>query len=148
MPRCYWDFTLAKDRLQKGQTPWTPAVSLCYALDATLDLMLSEGLDNIFARHARVARLTRNGVKSLGLSLFSDENHASNTVTAVSASGKIDVSRLIRVLEDEHDVIIAGGQERLSGKIFRIGHLGSVGDDDMEAVLEALNKALPLAKKA
>lgn len=148
MPRCYWDFTLAKDHLQKGQTPWTPAVSVCYALDVTLDLMLGEGLDDIFARHARVAQLTRNGVKSLGLSLFCDEKYASNTVTAVNASGKIDVSKLIRVLEDEHDVIIGGGQERLSGKIFRIGHLGFVCEDDMEAVLAALNKALPLAKKA
>lgn len=147
MPRYYWDFSLAKDHLQKGQTPWTPAVSICYALDTTLDLMLGEGLDNIFARHARVAQLTRNGVRSLGLSLFCDENHASDTVTAVNASGKVDVPRLIRVLEDEHEVVIAGGQERLSGKIFRIGHLGSVYEADMQSVLEALSKVLPLAKK-
>jgi aspartate aminotransferase-like enzyme len=147
MPRYYWDFSKAKDYLQKGQTPWTPAISVFYALNTTLDLMLSEGLNNIFARHARVAQIARNGVKSLGFSLFPDENYASNTVTAVNASDKTDVPKLIRVLREEQEVIIAGGQEKLSGKIFRIGHLGSVYEDDIKSVLEALNKALPQAKK-
>ena len=163
MPRYYWDFTKAKDYLQIGQTPWTPAVSICYALNTTLDLMLSEGLANIFARHARVAQLARDGIKSLGLSLFPEEDHASNTVTAVSAFGRkgeendstnyfaaepqIDVPKLIQLLRDEYDVVIAGGQRRLSGKIFRIGHLGFVYDADIESVLEALSKALPKARK-
>ena len=145
MPRYYWDFTKAKDYLQKWQTPWTPAVSICYALDATLDLILSEGLSNIFARHARVAQLTRNGIKSLGLSLFSPDSHASNTVTAVRAYDKLDVPKLIQVLRDEYDVVIAAGQKKLSGKIFRIGHLGLVEENDIKIVLEALAKALPSA---
>jgi len=145
MPRYYWDFTKAKDYLQKWQTPWTPAVSICYALDATLDLILSEGLSNIFARHARVAQLTRNGIKSLGLSLFSPDSHASNTVTAVRAYDNLDVPKLIQVLRDEYDVVIAAGQKKLSGKIFRIGHLGFVEENDIKIVLEALAKALPSA---
>jgi len=147
MPRYYWDFSKAKDFLQKGQTPWTPAVSIFYALNTTLDLMLNEGLNNIFARHARIAQIARNGIKSLGLSLFPEEAYASNTVTAVNASDKIDVPKLIQVLREEHDVVIAGGQRKLAGKIFRIGHLGSVDDDDIKSVLEALNKALPRARK-
>jgi aspartate aminotransferase-like enzyme len=147
MPRYYWDFSKAKDYLQKGQTPWTPAISVFYALDITLDLILSEGLDNIFARHARVAQTARDGVKSLGLSLFPEEEYASNTVTAVNATDKIDVPKLIQMLREEHDVIIAGGQQKLSGKIFRIGHLGLVYENDIKSVLEALNKALPQAKK-
>jgi aspartate aminotransferase-like enzyme len=147
MPRYYWDFSKAKDYLQKGQTPWTPAISVFYALDITLDLMLSEGLDNIFARHARVAQTARDGVKSLGLSLFPEEEYASNTVTAVNATDKIDVPKLIQMLREEYDVIIAGGQQKLSGKIFRIGHLGLVYERDIKSVLEALNKALPQAKK-
>ena len=148
MPRYYWDFSKAKDYLQKGQTPWTPAISVFYALDITLDLMLSEGLDNIFARHARIAQLARNGIKSLGLSLFPEEAYASDTVTAVNATDNIDVPKLIQVLREEYDVVIAGGQRKLAGKIFRIGHLGSVEDDDIKSVLEALNKALPQAKKS
>ncbi len=146
MPRYYWDFTKAKEYLQKGQTPWTPAISVFYALNATLDLMLSEGLPNIFARHARVAQIARDGIKSLGLSLFPEEDYASDTVTAVSAP-QIDIPKLIQILRDEHDVVIAGGQRELSGKIFRIGHLGSVYDDDIKLVLEALAKALPQARK-
>jgi aspartate aminotransferase-like enzyme len=109
--------------------------------------MLSEGLDNIFARHARVAQMARNGVKSLGLSLLPDEKYASNTVTAVNATDKIDVPKLIQMLRDEYEVILAGGQQKLSGKIFRIGHLGLVYEKDIKSVLEALNKALPRAKK-
>ena len=147
MPHYYWDFSKAKDYLQKGQTPWTPAISVFYALDVTLDLMLSEGLDNIFARHARVAQTARNGVKSLGLSLFPDEKYASNTVTAVNAADKIDVPKLIQMLQKEYEVILAGGQQKLSGKIFRIGHLGLVYEKDIKSVLEALSKALPRAKK-
>jgi aspartate aminotransferase-like enzyme len=147
MPHYYWDFSKARDYSQRGQTPWTPAVSIYYALNASLDLMLSEGLPNIFARHARVAQLTRKGVRSLGLSLFSPDSHASNTVTAVRASDKLDVSKLIQVLLDEYDVVIAGGQKKLSDKIFRVAHLGLVEEDDMKIVLEALAKALPKAKQ-
>jgi len=147
MPRFYWDFGKAKDYLKIGQTPWTPAVSIFYALDVTLDLMLNEGLDNIFARHARVARMTREGAKSLGLSLFAEEAYASNTVTAISAPDNIDVSKLIQILRDEYDIVIAGGQRHLAGKIFRIGHLGYVYDDDIKLILEALSKALPQSRK-
>jgi len=147
MPRYYWDFGKARDFLLKGQTPWTPAISIFYALDVTLDLMLGEGLDNIFARHAQLGRTARNGVKSLGLSIFPDEGYASNTVTAVNAADGIDVGKLIRTLREEHKVILAGGQQKLSGKIFRIGHLGLVYENDMKSVLEALGKALPHAKK-
>jgi aspartate aminotransferase-like enzyme len=147
MPRYYWDFAKAKDFLQKGQTPWTPAISIFYALDVTLDLMLGEGLDNVFARHVRVGQTARNGAKSLGLSLFPDEKYASNTVTAVNAGDKIDVPKLIQILRDEYQVILAGGQQKLSGKIFRIGHLGLVYEKDIKLVLEALSKAIPQAKK-
>jgi aspartate aminotransferase-like enzyme len=148
MPRYYWDFGKAKDFFQKGQTPWTPAISIFYALDVTLDLILSEGMENIFARHARVAQMARNGVKSLGLSLFPEEKYASNTVTAVNATDKIDVPKLIQMLREEYEVILAGGQQKLSGKIFRIGHLGLVYEKDIKLVLEAINKALPRAKKS
>jgi aspartate aminotransferase-like enzyme len=147
MPRYYWDFSKARDFLQKGQTPWTPAISIFYALDVTLDLMLREGLENIFARHARVGQTARSGVKSLGLTIYPDEKYASNTVTAVNATDKIDVAKLIQVLRDEHSVILAGGQQKLSGRIFRIGHLGLVYEKDIESVLEALGKTLPQARK-
>lgn len=146
MPRFYLDFAKAKDYLQRGQTPWTPAISICYALDASLDLMLNEGLQNVFARHKRVAQMTRDGIKSLGLSLLPDESCASNTVTAVNASDKLDVSKFVQILKEESDVVIAGGQRKLSGKIFRIGHMGLVNEDDINVILQAIEKALPKAR--
>ncbi|MCJ7769237.1 MAG: alanine--glyoxylate aminotransferase family protein, partial [Dehalococcoidales bacterium] len=73
MPRFYWDFAKAKSYLEKGQTPWTPTVSVLFALDVALDMIIKEGIDNIIARQARIAQMTRDGVKALGLPLFADE---------------------------------------------------------------------------
>lgn len=145
MPRSYWDFTQAKRYLERGQTPWTPAVSIVFAMDVALDLMLKEGLANIFARHARVGKAARAGVKSLGLSLFADEKYASDTVTAVTAPEGLDVRELRRILREEHKVVLAGGQGKIEEKIFRIGHLGWVTEGDIATVISALKVALPQA---
>jgi len=145
MPRFNWDFGKAKSYLEKGQTPWTPAVSVVFALSVSLDMMLKEGLDNIVARHARVAKAARDGVKSLGLSLFAEEKYASNTVTAVTAGDGLDIKKLLKIMREEHQIVLAGGQQRLEGKIFRIGHMGWVSEEDIEAVISALKAALPKA---
>jgi len=145
MPRYYWDFTQAKSYLEKGQTPWTPAISTVFALFVSLEMMLKEGLPNIIARHARVGKAARAGVKSLGLSLFADENYASNTVTAVTSSDGLDTKKMLKILREEHQVMLSGGQQRLDGKIFRIGHLGWVTESDIEIVISALKVVLPQA---
>lgn len=145
MPRFYWDFAKAKSYLEKGQTPWTPAVSTIYTLAVSLDMMLKEGLDNIIARHARIGKMTRDGVKSLGLSLFAEESCASNTVTAVAGSGGLDIKKMNKILREEYKVVVSGGQQKLEGKIFRIGHLGWVTEADIESVISALKGALPKA---
>jgi aspartate aminotransferase-like enzyme len=145
MPRFYWDFTRARSYLEKGQTPWTPAVSTVFALSVSLEMMLKEGLPNIVARHARVAKASRDGIKSLGLSLFAEESHASNTVTAIKSPDGLEVKKMLQILREEHQVILAGGQQQLAGKIFRIGHLGWVTEDDIRAVISALKVVLPQA---
>ena len=145
MPRFYWDFTLAKNYLEKGQTPATPVVSIIFALSVALDMILKEGLTELFARHARIGEAAREGAKSLGLSLFAEESHASNTVTAVAASNGLDSKKLLKILREEHQVILAGGQQSLDGRIFRIGHLGWVTEEDIQAVMSALEIALPTA---
>jgi len=145
MPRFYWDFAKAKSYLEIKQTPWTPAVSIVFALSVSLEMMLKEGLPNIIARHTRVAKTARDGIKSLGLSLFAEEGYASNTVTAVAASDGLDTKKMIRILREEHQIILGGGQQRLDGKIFRIGHLGWVTEDDIKTVLSALKVVLPQA---
>jgi len=145
MPRFYWDFAKAKSYLEKGQTPWTPVVSVLFALQVALDMILKEGLDSVFARHAQVGQAAREGIKSLGLSLFAEASHASNTVTAVAASNGLDTKKMLKILREEHQVILAGGQQKLDGKIFRIGHLGWVTESDIEAVISTLKKVLPQA---
>ena len=148
MPRFTWDFTRAKSYLERGQTPWTPAVSIVFALSVSLNMMLKEGLANIVARHARVGKAARDGVKSLGLSLFAEEKYASNTVTAVTAKEGLDTKKLVKIMREEHQIVLAGGQQSLEGKIFRIGHLGWVTEDDIAAVISALKVALPKAGTA
>ena len=145
MPRFYWDFSKAKSYLEKGQTPWTPCVPIFLGLALALDKMLAEGMANIFARHAKMADVARRGVKSLGLSLFPDEKYASNTITAVKADGKLNGPKLQQILREEYQVVLAGGQGDLAGKIFRIGHLGWVTEEDIHEVIQAIEKALPRA---
>ena len=81
----------------------------------------------------------------MGLSILPEEKYASNTVTAIKASGKLNVSKLLQLLENEHGVVLAGGQGSLSGKIFRIGHLGWVTEKDIKEVLDAIAKVIPQA---
>lgn len=145
MPRCYWDFKTARRFLERNQTPWTPAVSTFYALEVALDLMAQEGQENVWARHRRVGQRAREGVKALGLSLFPEEKVASNTVTAVRIPPGVEAARLLQSLRDEHATVLSGGQDRLAGQIFRIGHLGYVTEADIDATLEALRQALPKA---
>jgi len=145
MPRFNWDFARARKYLEIGQTPWTPAVSIVFALSVALDLILKEGLSNIFARHARVGKAAREGVKSLGLSLFADEKYASNTVTAVSAKDGLNVKELLKILREEYQIVLAGGQASLQGKIFRIGHLGMITEEDIKEIVSALKEVLPRA---
>ncbi|MCX5992323.1 MAG: alanine--glyoxylate aminotransferase family protein [Chloroflexi bacterium] len=147
MPRVYWDLGRARKILdEKGQTPWTPAVSTFYALDVGLDLIEKEKLPNVFARHARAAKAARDGAKSLGLSLFPKESCASNTVTAINTPQGVDAKKLLQIMREEYGVVLSGGQQKLEGKIFRIGHLGWVTEADMAEVTSALKKALPRAK--
>jgi aspartate aminotransferase-like enzyme len=147
MPRFYFDYTRAKKFAADGQTPWTPAVSVYFGLDVALDIMLAEGLQNIFARHQRIADKARKWVKSRGMRLVPDERFASNTVTAVHAPEDMDVSKFLSTLRTEHQVEIAGGQGIMKGKVFRIGHLGFISEKDMDEMTAAMDKAFVKAKK-
>ncbi|HJX12277.1 MAG TPA: alanine--glyoxylate aminotransferase family protein [Dehalococcoidales bacterium] len=145
MPRFYWDFTRARTFLETGENPWTPAISVVFALSVALDMMLKEGIKNIFKRHARLGQMTRDGVKALGLSIFAEEGHASNTVTAITIPDGVDGKRLRQIMQSEHGIVLAGGQAHLESKIFRIGHLGLVTEDEIKELLAALKVALPKA---
>jgi aspartate aminotransferase-like enzyme len=143
MQRYYFDVGKAKKSLESGQTPWTPVVSVFFALDVALDMMLKEGLEEIFARHARIGAFTRQQVRALGLELFADERFASNTVTAVKVPEGVDGKALNKMMREDYDTVLAGGQAALTGKIFRIGHLGLVSEADIQSCVDALRQALP-----
>jgi aspartate aminotransferase-like enzyme len=143
IPRYYFDYTKAKSYLEKGQTPWTPAVSVYFAMDVALRKLEEEGLANIHARHARLGQFTRDNVKALGLKLLADERVASNTVTAVRVPDGVDGAALTKMMRTEYNTVLAGGQGELTGKIWRIGHLGLVTEADLQACFDALKLALP-----
>ncbi|MED5568389.1 MAG: alanine--glyoxylate aminotransferase family protein [Chloroflexota bacterium] len=144
MPSFYFDLKAARSYLERGQTPFTPNVALMYGLITALDKLLEEGMENVYERHARISQITRDGIKDLGLDLLvSDEAYASNTVTAIKVPEGVDGSRLRSLVREEHNVVLAGGQGKLSESIFRIGHLGHVTREDIEEVLETLKTVLP-----
>ncbi len=143
MPRFYFDLAKHRDSQAKGQTPFTPTMSVFFGLDIALRRMAAEGLESIITRHRNIANQTRAGVKALGLELLcQDERYASDTVTAVKAPEGIDVGELRNLMEDEYNTVVAGGQAKLSGKIFRIGHLGLVAEEDIRETLAGLGEAL------
>ena len=145
MPRYYWDLSKARRFLEKGQTPWTPAISMIYGLDSALEMMAREGQANIIARHRRVADAVRGRVKALGLKLFPDEKFASNTVTCIRAPQGVDVKPMLKYLREEEGIVLAGGQGALDGKAFRIGHLGWVNDKDVDEIMKGVEKGLARA---
>jgi aspartate aminotransferase-like enzyme len=146
MPRFYWDFTRAKKYFdEKKENPWTPAISIVYGFSIALKMIMQEGIENVFTRHARVGKMMRDGIKKLGLPLFADPAHASNTVTAVVIPPGLDDKKMRQILREEYKVVLAGGQQTLDGKIFRIGHLGMVDEKDVKEIISAIEKVLPLA---
>jgi aspartate aminotransferase-like enzyme len=142
LPRFYFDWQLAKRSAQSGETPWTPAVSLFYALQAGLALMREEGLQHIFERHARLAQYTRDGLADLDIRLLADPRFASPTVTTAWLPAGVNGKALLTALDERHGVVLAGGQGSLSGKIFRVGHMGWVEQAELDAVLRALQVEL------
>ncbi len=138
LPKFYFDWLVAKRSAESGETPWTPAVSLFYALQVGLQLMRDEGLPAIFARHKRLAAFTREGLADLNIQLLADPRFASPTVTTAYLPEGINGKAFLQALEEHHGVVLAGGQGNLTGKIFRIGHMGWVTQDDLAAVLRAV----------
>jgi aspartate aminotransferase-like enzyme len=147
MPHFYFDAAKIKDSLSKLQNPWTPALGVYYALDRSFELMRAEGLESIFTRHVAVAEYTRQRVKSWGLKLVPvNEKYASNTVTAVWWPEGVDGKAISKRAREEFGVVLGGGQGKLEGKIFRVGHLGFFTKDDVAQALDVVEKLLNEAR--
>jgi aspartate aminotransferase-like enzyme len=137
MPRFYLDLRAHRDSAAEGQTPFTPAIAVVYQVDEGLRLMAEEGAASIFGRHEACAAAARAGLTALGLELFADQRFASRTVTAVHVPDGVHWKDLNHAIK-AHGVVLAGGQGKLSGKIFRLGHLGSVTVEEILGVIATL----------
>ena len=141
-PRFYFDWKEAKTWADKGMTPFTPAIPVAFALQEGLHMLEEEGIDNVYERHARLARATQAGLTALGFSLYAREGFRSNTVTSALPPPGLDVNALRKLLNDRYGVVIAGGQGKMTGKMVRVGHLGAIAEGDVVQVLWAMEQAL------
>ncbi len=145
LPKFYLDLNAYQKAAYKNSNPFTPAVNLYFALEAALNMLQEEGLESIYKRHYRHQKATQAGMKAMGLSLFAEEGYGSPAITAV-APENIDAEELRKAVKEKFDILLAGGQDHLKGKVFRIGHLGFISDRDVltavasiESTLQSLN---------
>merc|ERR1711991_262584 len=132
---------MGRKSLSSNSNPYTPAVNLVFALDEALKMMRDEGLDNIFLRHNKHKLAISNAVKALNLKLFTDEKHLSPSITAIKTE-EMDAEKFRKTIKNNFDILLAGGQDHLKGKIFRVGHLGYVNDRDIITVISAISNTL------
>jgi aspartate aminotransferase-like enzyme len=140
MPRYYFDLAEAKKYLDKGETPWTPAVSVVVALDVALDMIEAEGYPAIFARHSACAAAARAGLAAMGFEPVAEPEHASDTVTAAWLPPGADWATLNREML-RRNLVVAGGQGQMAGRILRVGHLGAVTPDDIVRAIEIIEES-------
>ena len=141
-PTFYFDWEITRKGQSTLDAPVTPPVSLVAGLNVALGLILDQGLEAAFERHVRLGRACREGVKAMGLELFSPDDDSSAVVTAVRAPDGIDSDELVLLLRDRHGVTLAPGQGELKGRIFRIGHIGYYDVFDITTALAAVELAL------
>jgi aspartate aminotransferase-like enzyme len=141
MPRSYWDFAEARAWAAKGQTPWTPAVSVLFGLRVGLRRLLAEGPSRTWARHEAVARGAQAGLEAAGLRLVAPLGHRSPTVTAAWLPEGLDWSPFNASMRAK-GLVVAGGQGKWVGKILRFGHMGDVDWPDIGAAVTVLAETL------
>ena len=141
LPKFYLNLKSYRKSLASNSNPYTPAVNLVFALDEALKMMKEEGLNNIFLRHNKHKLAMSNAAKALNLNLFADEKYLSPSITAIKTEG-MDAEEFRKTIKNNFDILLAGGQDHLKGKIFRVGHLGYVNDRDIITVVSAMSNTL------
>jgi len=141
-PSFYLDLRKAREFALLGQTPWTPPVSVAFALDVALEHYEAEGAERVWARHHRTAEAIRAAVKAIGLELFSSDNAHSPTVVSIRVPAGIEAAAVQKVMREQYGIVISGGQKELKGKIFRIGTMGDILQSDMLGALATFELVL------
>lgn len=144
--RSFWDWQPILEANRRGFFPYTPATNLLYGLDEALRMLRAEGLPAVFARHERHARATRAAVRGWGLEvLCADEREHSGSLTAVLMPSNHDADKVREIVLARYDMSLGAGLGKLGGKIFRIGHLGHLGDLTLAGTLAGVQLGLELA---
>ena len=142
-PRHYFDWGPMMEKNPTGFYPYTPATLLLYGLNEALDMLLEEGLDNVFARHARFAEGVRRAVKAWGLKLLAEKpEEESDVLAAVVLPDGVDSNALIDHTERELELALGNGLGPLNGRVFRIGHLGDLNELEVLATLAGVEMGL------
>jgi alanine-glyoxylate transaminase / serine-glyoxylate transaminase / serine-pyruvate transaminase len=146
LPKSYWSWTPILEANERGYYPYTPATNLFYGLREALQLLETEGLANVFARHDRHAAATRAAVRGWGLEvLCADEREYSSSLTAVLLGKEHDADKVRRIILDRFDMSLGTGLGKLAGRVFRIGHLGDFNDLTLAGTLSGVQMGLELA---
>jgi len=147
LPRAYWDWQDVLESNRNHLFPYTPATNLLFGLREALAMLLEEGLDQVFARHARLAEATRHAVKAWELELLClDPERYSNSLTAVLMPDGHDADAFRQAVLEHCDMSLGNGLGRLAGKVFRVGHLGDFNDLMLARVLSGIETGLALAQ--
>jgi alanine-glyoxylate transaminase / serine-glyoxylate transaminase / serine-pyruvate transaminase len=145
LPRSYWDWSAMLAANQTGFFPYTPATNLLYGLNEAIEMLLEEGLGNVFARHDRHAEATRRAVRGWGLEILCrDPAEYSSALTAVMMPPGSNADELRKIVLDKFDMSLGAGLSKLAGKVFRIGHLGSFNDLMLMGTLAGVEMGLGL----
>jgi len=146
LPRSFWDWKPMIASNATGYFPYTPATNMLYALDVALDLLLEEGLENVFARHDRHAEATRRAVRAWGLEVqCEDPRHYSSVLTAVRLPEGHSANALRATILKNFDMSLGNGLGQLNDRVFRIGHLGDFNDLMLMGTLSGVEMGLRLA---
>lgn len=140
LPKYYFDLRKAQQASRDGSAPYTPAITFIGALQHALNRICSDGITNVIARHAHLAKAVRSAVKAIGLNVFAV--NPANTLTSIRLPEQVDGLRFVRMMREKHGITFAGGQGKLRGKIVRIAHLGWMDEHDLLVAIAAIERGM------
>ena len=139
-PQFYFSLKKALKSLKENTTPFTPAVNLIFSVDAALKIIIEQGMEDVWTRHARLAEGSRQAMLAIGCELFAQV--PANTVTTVKVPADVDGGKIVKTLRERHGMIIMGGQDHLKGKIFRFATLGWSNEYDVVTIVGGIEQTL------
>jgi aspartate aminotransferase-like enzyme len=139
--RFFWDMSDAKKAADQGMTPTTPPLSMIYAFRAALDMIVDEGIEQVWDRHHRLGSMTRDGITTAGLRLFAQSGFESDSVTAFLPPDDVTAGSLLEMLRRDYGVEAQGGQAHLANRLVRVGHMGWVHELEMRQAIDAIVEA-------